>query len=183
MTSARTLAACVLIVSLALAFGATAQQGEEAGVRQRRSLERPQDPSLDLLRQEQQIRRTRVVTRRILHDRRASDAARRQATELDALLDKRQQLIARLQERQKSFATQHQAEIDELGDLRRRARELDERLAAARKDVLDVSKDDIAALKDAATRAADLADALRTQYAQERRGHRAPPAVGAGESR
>ncbi|MBI3770937.1 MAG: hypothetical protein HY271_20905 [Deltaproteobacteria bacterium] len=181
MTSARTLAASVAIVSLTLALGATVR-GQEAGVRQRRSLERPQDRSQDLLRQEQQIRRTRVVTRRILHDRRASDAARQQATELDALLDKRQQLIVRLQERQKSFATQHQAEIDELGDLHRRARELDDRLAAARKNVLDVSKDDIAALKDASTRAADLADALRAQYSQERR-HHARPAAGAGDSR
>jgi len=44
-----------------------------------------------------------------------------------------------------------------------------------RKDVLDASKDDIAALKDAATRAADLADALRAHYAQERGGHRRAP--------
>ncbi len=136
---------------------------------------RLQDRSQDLLRQQQQIRRARVVTRRILRDRRTSDAVKQQATELDALLDKRQQLIARLQERQKTFVAQHDADMDELARLRERARELDDRLDAARKDVLDASKDDIAALKDAATRAADLADALRTHYAQERGGHRRAP--------
>jgi DNA repair exonuclease SbcCD ATPase subunit len=180
MTYVRTLAAGVATAILILALGASAP-GQNTAVPQRRSLARPQDRSQDLSRQEQQIRRTRFVTRRILRDRRASETAKQQATELDALLDKRQQLIDRLQERQRNFAAQHQAEIDELLELRRRLQELDGRLAAARKDVLDGSKDDVSALKEAATRAADLADALRTYYAQERRGHRGKPAAGAGK--
>lgn len=176
MTPRCTRAAAFTIAILVLAFGGAAygQQagGRQAGGRQRRVLERPQDASQELSRQEQQIRRTRSVTRRILRDRRASQTVKEQATQLDGLLDKRQQLIDRLQERQRSFATQHQAEIDELLDLRRRARELDDRLGTARKDVLDGSKDDIATLKDTSTRAADLADTLRTQYVEERRGNR-----------
>lgn len=168
----RALAVALALASLTLAGGDA--RADDPTPRPRHA-PRLQDRSQDLLRQQQQIRRTRVVTRRILHDRRASDAVKQQATELDALLDKRQQIIARLQERQKTFAAQHEADMDELTKLRERARELDDRLDAARKDVLDASKDDVAALKDTATRAADLADALRAHYAQERGGHRRAP--------
>ncbi len=133
--------------------------------RARRSMERPQD----LSRQENQIHRTRTVTRRILHDRRASDEIRQQASELDALLDKRQEIIERLVKQQKDFLALHKPEIEEIEDLRRRANDLDERLSSARKDVLESSKPDVAALKDATTRAADLADGLRERYLQERR--------------
>ena len=163
----------VVIVAIALALE-TRVHAQEATPRPRHA-PRLQDRSQDLMRQQQQIRRTRAVTRRILRDRRAPDTVKQQATELDALLDKRQQIIARLQERQKTFAEQHAADIEELVKLRERARELDDQLGAARKDVLDASKDDIAALKDAATRAADLADALRAHYAQERGGRRRVP--------
>ncbi len=174
MIRARAFAIAIAVaIGLMLAIGGAAR-AENVTPRPRHPL-RLQDRSQDLMRQEQQIRRTRAVTRRILRDRRASETIKQQATELDTLLDKRQQLITRLQERQKTFAAQHDADMDELVKLRERARELDDRLDAARKDVLDASKDDVAALKDAATRAADLADALRAHYAQERGGHRRVP--------
>ncbi len=169
----RAFARVLVIASLTLAIVA-GTRAESATPRPRHP-PRLQDRSQDLMRQEQQIRRTRAVTRRILRDRRASETIKQQATELDGLLDKRQQLIARLQERQKTFAAQHDADMDEIVKLRARARELDDRLDAARKEVLDASKDDVAALKDAATRAADLADALRAHYVQERGGHRRVP--------
>jgi hypothetical protein len=123
----------------------------------------------DLSHQENQIRRSRVVTRRILHDRRASDEIRQQASELDALLDKRQEIIDKLVKEQQDFLAQHKAEIDEIEDLRKRAYDLDERLSSAREDVLDAGKADVDALKDATSHAATLADGLRERYLQERR--------------
>lgn len=161
--------ALITMVLLGLARAPSAQNaspepGPERGASQRRRLERAQD----LSRQENQIHRTRAVTRRILHDRRASDEIRQQATELDELLDKRQQLIDRLEKLQKDFLAQHKAEIDEIEDLRRRAHDLDERLSTARKDVLESAKDDVATLKNTTTRAADIADGLRERYLRER---------------
>ena len=160
----------VVMVAVAIAFAPlTAHAQAETGARQRRSFDRGAD---DISRQQQQIRRTRIVTRRILRDRRASEEMKQQAAELDTLLDRRQQIYDRLETRQREFAAQHKADIEELEDLRRRARELDERLGTARKDVLEASKEDITALKEASTRAADLADGLRARYLQQRRGGR-----------
>ncbi len=156
----------VLLCGLTAAASA---QEPSSGAAQNRGPRLPLDRSQDLSRQESQIRRTRTVTRRILHDRRASDEIKQQATELDALLDQREQVIARLEKQQRDFLAQHKSEIDEIDDLRRRANELDERLSTARKDVLDSSKADIAALRDATTRAADIANGLRERYIQERR--------------
>lgn len=170
----RSLACSVVIAALACTL-ATVAPAEEGGGARRRPMARAEDRSQDLSRQESQIRRTRAVTRRIVRDRRASEAVKQKASELDALLDKRQQLIDRLQERQKTFTQQHQAEIDELEGLRRRAREIDDRLESARKDVLEASKDDLATLKQTSAHAADLADALRTYYLQERRGRLGAP--------
>jgi hypothetical protein len=166
--------AAVALVLLGLAGAPSAQEPSPNGapdaaperpMRQQRSVERPQD----LSRQENQIHRTRVVTRRILHDRRASDEIRQQATDLDTLLDKRQQAIDRLEKLQKDFLARHKAEIDEIEDLRRRAGELDERLSTARKDVIESAKGDVAALKDDTAKAAAIADGLRERYLQERR--------------
>jgi hypothetical protein len=158
----------IVTMTLVVVGGAGGAQAQ-TGLRHRRSFDRAGD---DISRQQQQIRRTRVVTRRILRDRRASDEMKQQAAELDTLLDRRQQIYDRLETRHREFAAQHKADIEELEDLRRRARELDDRLGAARKDVLESSNEDIAALKDASARAADLADGLRARYLQERRGGR-----------
>src|SRR2546425_518454 len=84
-----------------------------------RGSRRPPARSQDLSRQGGQIRRSRTVTRRILHDRRASDEIKRQATELEALLDQREQVIARLEKQQQDFLAQHKSEIDEIEALRR----------------------------------------------------------------
>jgi hypothetical protein len=150
----------LVIVTMAMALVPLAATAEaQTGMRHRRSFDRAAG---DISRQQQQIRRTRVVTRRILRDRRASEEMKQQAAELDTLLDKRQQIYDRLETRHREFAAQHKADIEEL----------DDRLSTARKDVLESTAEDVAALKDASMRAADLADALRARYVQERRGGR-----------
>jgi DNA repair exonuclease SbcCD ATPase subunit len=123
----------------------------------------------DLLVQQQQIRRVRAVTRRIMHDRRASAEMKQRATELDAVLDRRTELFAKLESRHADFVAQHKTDLDELEDLRQRARVLDERLTTARNEVVEASAADIAALKESSARAADLAQALREAYREERR--------------
>lgn len=164
---------------LGVALAASPALAQGTGLAQRKSLEHGQD----LSRQEAEIRRTRAVIKRIVRDRRASDEVKQQAADLEGLLGKRQEIIDRLQVRQKEFATQHQAEIAELDDLRRRARELDDRLGAARKSVLESSKEDVTTLKDVSARAADIADGLRTRYLEERRGNRGRPARGNADQR
>jgi len=156
--------ALLTLTVVAVAIGASAQEPSPGA--------RPLERSQDLSRQAAEVRRTRAVVKRIIHDRRASEELKKQASELDDLLDRRQQIIDRLQTRQKEFATQHQAEIEELDQLRRRARELDEQLGAARKSVIESSKEDVTTLKDVSSRAADLAEGLRTRYLDERRGGR-----------
>jgi len=126
----------------------------------------------ELLRQETDIRRARGVVRRILHDRRATPEIQQQATELNGLLDRREQILAELEARHQEFLDRHKAEIDELDTLRERARELDNRLRAARNDLFKASENDIATLKASSSRAADLAEALRATYFQQRRERR-----------
>jgi len=161
----------VLLAALTLAGPVAAQMATPMAppVRPPHPGRRPADRPQDISRQENQIRRTRVVTRRILHDRRASEEIRQQASDLDTLLDKRQDIIDKLVKVQQDFLAQHKAEIDEIEDLRKRAHDLDERLSTARKDVLDAGKADVDALKDATTRAAQLSDGLRERYLEERR--------------
>ena len=126
-------------------------------------------PSHELGRRETELRRARAVTRRIPHDRRATPEVQKQATELSALLDRREQILGQLEERHKDFVDHHKADIDELEQLRDRAREVDARLRSARDDVLKASQSDVTALKETSTHAADLADALRATYFQQRR--------------
>jgi len=123
----------------------------------------------ELTRQEIQIRRARGITRRVMHDRRATPEMQQQAKDLDALLERREQIITDLEARHKKFLDQHKTEMAELDELRKRAREIDDRLHAARSDVLKASETDIATLKESSTRAADLADALRASYFEQRR--------------
>ncbi|HEY2388282.1 MAG TPA: hypothetical protein VGK30_15080 [Candidatus Binatia bacterium] len=165
------LADLALLAVLALAAPAGAQMATPLAppIPPPHAPKRPAAGTQDLSRQENQIRRSRVVTRRILHDRRASDEIRQQASELDMLLDKREEILAKLVKAQQDFLAQHKAEIDEIEDLRKRAHELDERLSSARKDVLDAGKVDVDALKDATAHAAALSDGLRERYLQERR--------------
>jgi predicted RNase H-like nuclease (RuvC/YqgF family) len=134
--------------------------------------ERGGEHGRELTRQEIQIRRARGITRRILHDRRATPEMQQQASELDKLLERREQIITGLEARHKGFLDQHKTEMAELDELRQRAREIDNRLHAARSDILKASESDIATLKESSTRAADLADALRASYFQQRRERR-----------
>lgn len=123
----------------------------------------------DFLFQQQQIRRARGVTRRVLRDRRAAPETKQQATDLDALLDRRAELLATLAARFKDFVAAHKAEIDELEELRQRARAIDERLSAARGDVVEASQGEIRALKESAARSAQLVEALQEAYRKDRR--------------
>jgi hypothetical protein len=97
---------------------------------------------------------------------------KQQATELQTLLDRREAALAGLAARHKDFMARHQAEIDELEDLRRRARELDQRLSTARNDLLQASQAEITSLKLGSARASELVEALRQAYVERRRERR-----------
>ena len=119
--------------------------------------------------QQQALRRARAVTRRIQHDRRASPEMKQQAKDLDALLDRRVELLEGLEARHKAFVTNHQAEFDELEELRQRARTIDERLTAAREGVIQASESDVSALKETSKQSAELVEKLQQAYRAERR--------------
>ncbi len=119
--------------------------------------------------QQQALRRARAVTRRIIRDRRASPEMKQQAKDLEALLDRRVELLDSLEARHKAFVANHQAEFDELDELRQRARTIDERLAAAREGVIQASEGDVNALKETSKQSADLVEALQKAYRTERR--------------
>jgi hypothetical protein len=119
--------------------------------------------------QQQALRRARAVTRRILRDRRASPEMKQQAKDLDALLDRRGELLESLEARHKAFVTSHQAEFDELEELRQRARTIDERLVAAREGVIQASESDVHALKETSKQSAELVEKLQQAYRTERR--------------
>jgi hypothetical protein len=155
---------------LFLAFAAVASQAVHAQDRPRR--ERGDDPQRELSSQQLRIRRGQSMARRVARDTRISPEMRQKATELTAAIDRRDQLLTALEERHRQFLAQHKAEIDELEDMRLRARELERRLGEARNDVLRASESEIVTLRQESARAAELADALRTGYLQERRDRR-----------
>jgi len=163
--ASRAALAVLVLGVVAHPHAATAQTTEPSPERREGATER----NRELGRRDADIRRARGVTRRILHDRRATPDVQRQATELNGLLDRREQILTQLEARHKDFVDRHKADIDELEQLRDRAREIDARLRAAREDVLKASQSDIAALKETSTHAADVADALRATYFQQRR--------------
>ena len=134
--------------------------------------ERLADPGREFAHQEQRVRRAQGLLRRLLRDRRTSPEMKQQASDLAALLDRRNELLATLDVRYKEFIAKYKAEIDELDDLRRRAEELDRRLSAARNELLQASEGEIKTLKEGSAHAAALADALRAAQAQERRQRR-----------
>jgi hypothetical protein len=145
---------------------------QTARVEKRPSRERRVDASRESAQQEQRVRRARGLLRRLLRDPRTSPEMKQQAGDLEKLLDRRNMLRATLAERYKEFVARHAAEIDELQDLHRRAQGIEERLTAARRELLQASADDIKALKEGSARAAELADALRAAQAQARRERR-----------
>jgi hypothetical protein len=122
--------------------------------------------------QERQIRTARRVTRRILRDRRASAEVKRQASELDTLLDQRAQTIKRLEAMHRDFLAQHRADVDQLAELRRRAFEIDERLRAARAALLAANEDAIAEFHQGARRVQDLIQELGATYSRDQRERR-----------
>jgi len=141
------------------------------------SLSRARRPNgrRELHRQETQVKRARRATSRILKDRRASEAIKQQARELDEILSERQRMIKGLEDLHRDFVAQHKSDIDQLGVLRRQAVEIDTRLREDRKQVLAAHKGEVAALVAGADRAEQLINALTTAYSthkRERRGSR-----------
>ncbi len=121
---------------------------------------------------EQQIRAGRSVTKRVQRDPRASADVKQKATQLDALLDAREQTLAKLNAAYRGFLAQHKAELDELEDLRKRALALDERLGEARTVLVQANKTDIDELKRTSQEARQLVEGLRSSYEVDRRSRR-----------
>jgi hypothetical protein len=129
----------------------------------------------ELHQQEMRVKRARRVTRRILNDERASPDVKRQAGELDQLLDNRERLIANLEALHREFLAQHQADVTELTELRRRAMEVDARLRAARDTMLKAHAAEVEELRTGAARVEDLIDALGDAYGRQKRQRRESP--------
>lgn len=159
----------IVLVTLSVAAGAYPQPSRS---QHRARRERSVDRGRELVDQERQIRRTRSVTRRVLRDRRASATMKQQATDLDALLERREQMLAGLKAAQRDFLASHGAEIEELEALRKRALVLRERLDSARNQLLTARAGEISELKHSSKQAAEIAEALRAGYFQERRERR-----------
>ena len=140
------------------------------------SLSRARRPNgrRELHRQETQVKRARRVTKRILKDRRASDAIKQQAQELDGILSEREQMIKVLENLHRDFVAQHKADIDQLGLLRRQALEIDNRLREDRKQVMAAHAAEVETLVAGAERAEQLIGALVTEYNTHKRERRAP---------
>jgi hypothetical protein len=73
---------------------------------------------------------------------------------------------------QRDFLASHGAEIEELEALRKRALVLRERLDSARNQLLTARAGEISELKRSSKQAAEIAEALRAGYFQERRERR-----------
>lgn len=126
----------------------------------------------ELQQAEQQIRAGRSVTRRIQRDQRASAEIKRQATELDQLLEARERSIAKLDALYRDFLSRHKAEIDELETIRKRALVIDAQLGQARDGLVQANRPDIDQLKQGSQRARELIEQLRTNYDLDRRTRR-----------
>jgi len=126
----------------------------------------------DLSRHEQTIRRGRSKIRQVLRDPKASPEAKRTATDLNTLLNRRHALVGTLKKRHKEFVAQHDREISELRELSRRAREISGRLDAAREQTIKANDAEMTELKQISARAAELAESLRTSYDGEQRARR-----------
>jgi hypothetical protein len=161
MTSARSTRVLLVLLAVGLLGGVAAAERRE----------RPERGGA-LRQQQQQVQRARMLTRRVLHDKRVSPEIQQQATQLDELLTTRQGLIEQLETRHQQFVKQHQTDIDELEALRRQALAIDERLRAAREALLQSSATEITQLQEGSTRTRELIDSLRTAYDQQRRDRR-----------
>lgn len=170
MTGARL--TVVLVALLVVASPCRSQEQPGAGAPRH---ERVQGKTREGSVQELRIRRARGVTRRIAHDRRASVETKQQASELEALLDRRQALLAGLDKRHEEFLAQHKAEIDELTELAQRSRELERRITDARTAAMEAAANDVKAIKETSGRALALAETLRATYLQQRRERRHAP--------
>lgn len=128
----------------------------------------------ELHRQELQVKHARRVTRRIQHDRRASEEMKRQATELERMLSERESKITSLENLHRDFVARHRTDIDALVELRRQAIEIDKRLRSARQEVLAAHEAEVRELLAGSERAQELVGALSDAYAGEKRARRQP---------
>ena len=160
------LALRVVAIAGLIAVGAA---GTDAADREKR--ERP-GHGRELQQIEQQIRAGRSVTKRIDRDPRAPADIKQKATQLDQLLDARERALAKLDAQYRDFLSQHKADLDELEDLRKRARALDEKLGQARLALVQANKPDIDELKRTSQQARELVETLRSSYELDRRTRR-----------
>jgi hypothetical protein len=121
---------------------------------------------------ELQMRTSRNVTKRVQRDPRASAELKRQAAELDALLDVRERTLAKLDAAYRDFLARHKSELDEMETLRKRALAIDQKLGDARTTLVDANRPDLDELQRGSVRARELVENLRASYDVERRTRR-----------
>jgi hypothetical protein len=156
-------AAIALVLVVAIAAAAVAAE--------RRRRQRP-GHGKTLQQIEQQMRASRNVTKRIQRDPRASAEIKRQATELETLLDTRERTLAKLDSAYRDFLARHKTELDELEGLRKRALAIDQKLGDARTVLVEANRPEIDELQRSSTRARELVENLRSSYDVERRSRR-----------
>jgi hypothetical protein len=154
----------VAVAAVLLAYGPALSQKHERA--------RDADARRELHRQEVQLKRARRVTRRIVHDRRASAEVKRQAGELEQVLDQRERTLAEIERLHRDFVAQHRTDIDALADLRRQAMEIDRRLREARDNALKTHEAQVQSFVTGSDRAQELVDALNAAYATDKRERR-----------
>ena len=178
MTTFTRVAVAVLLLATAFALEpCVPSRAQDAAApaespRPRRRTPRDDNIASDARRSEQTIRRGRNRINQILRDPNASSQLKQSASDLNALLDRRRQLIATLKARHKEFVARQQADIAALRDLAQKGREIEARLEAARQDVVRTSTPELTELKQVSERAAELANTVHTTYDQEQRAKR-----------
>jgi hypothetical protein len=112
------------------------------------------------------------VTKRVQRDPRASAELKRQAAELETLLEVRERSLAKLDAAYRDFLARHKTQLDELDGLRKRALAIDKQLGDARTALVDANRPDLEELQRNSVRARELVENLRSSYDVERRTRR-----------
>jgi hypothetical protein len=130
------------------------------------------DESKEFSRHERQVRQGRSAVRRVLRDKRASAETKRLATDLQALLDKRDKQLAHFRKEHDAFLTRHGADVTELRELGRRAREIHEKLDTDRRELVKANESQAAEFKANSAQASQILQQLRARVTEERRARR-----------
>lgn len=163
MRKLRLRAVVALLLVVAVAVSATAAE--------RRRRQRP-GHGKTLQQIEREMRTSRHVTKRVERDPRASADLKRQAAELEALLQARERTLAKLEAAYRDFLARHKTQLDELDGLRKRALAIDKQLGDGRTALVEANRPDLDELKRGSVRARELVESLRSSYDIERRTRR-----------